>query len=152
YGHVSWERVLSGPGLVDVYRFLRETSGLPEPPALRQRLAAEDPAAAIAEVALEDGDPVCVRALELFVSAYGAEAGNLALKALALVGVFIAGWIAPKIRPFLTRADFPAAFTDKGRLSELMSTIPVHLVLEPAAALLGAARCARALAAGRDGP
>jgi glucokinase len=152
YGHVSWERVLSGPGLVDVYRFLRESGGLPEPSALRQRLAAGDPAAAIAEVALEAGDPVCVRALEVFVSAYGAEAGNLALKALALGGVFIAGGIAPKIRPFLARASFLAAFNDKGRLSELMSTIPVHLVLEPAAALLGAAQWARALAAGRDGP
>lgn len=152
YGHVSWERVLSGPGLVDIYRFLRRSGARPEPDWLHERLAGADAAATIAEVALEDGDPVCARALDLFVSAYGAEAGNLALKALALGGVFLAGGIAPKIRRRLTRGDFLAAFTDKGRLSDLMRAIPVHVVLEPAAALLGAARCARALAAGEEAP
>jgi glucokinase len=152
YGHVSWERVLSGPGLVDIYRFLRESGAGPEPDWLRERLAGADPAAAISEVALEDADPVCARALDLFVAAYGAEAGNLALKALALGGVFLAGGIAPKIRRRLARGGFLAAFTDKGRLSDLMAAIPVHVVLDPAAALLGAARCARALAAGEDVP
>jgi glucokinase len=152
HGHVSWERVVSGPGLVDIYRFLRESGALPEPDWLRQRLLETDPAATVAEVALEGGDPVCARALDLFVAAYGAEAGNLALKAFAIGGVFVAGGIAPKIRGRLARGDFLAAFTDKGRLSDLMAGIPVHVVLEPAAALLGAARCARALAAGEDVP
>jgi glucokinase len=152
FGHVSWERVLSGPGLVETYRFLRARSARPEPDWLRDRLAGDDPAAVIAGAGLEASDPVCVQALDLFVSVYGAEAGNLALKALALGGVYVAGGIAPKIRARLVRGDFLAAFTDKGRLSDLMASIPVHVVLEPAAALLGAARCARALAAGEDGP
>ncbi|HXG15510.1 MAG TPA: glucokinase, partial [Calidithermus sp.] len=152
FGHVSWERVLSGPGLVETYRFLRERSARPEPDWLRERLAGDDPAAVVAEAALEGRDPVCGQALDLFVSVYGAEAGNLALKALALGGVYVAGGIAPKIRRRLARGDFLAAFADKGRLGGLMASIPVHVVLEPAAALLGAARCARALAAGEQSP
>jgi glucokinase len=145
-GHVSYERVLSGPGLLNVYRFLRETSGLAEPAWLRERMAEEDPSAAVSEAALADADEICVRALELFVSVYGAEAGNLALKGLALGGVFVAGGIAPKIRARLADGAFTQAFCDKGRLADLMAAIPVHLVLEPRTALLGAARVALGLA------
>jgi glucokinase len=146
FGRVSYERLLSGPGLLNIYRCLREASGEPEPPWLAARLATEDPSAAVSTVALERADPVCVQALDVFAAVYGAEAGNLALKALALGGVFLGGGIAPKIRPKLEDGTFIAAFTDKGRLTPLMEGIPVHLVLEPRAGLLGAARLAASLA------
>jgi len=144
FGSVSYERVLSGPGLVGVYRFLRSV-GAPEPGWLTQRLAEEDPAAVISEAALQHRDSVCEAALDLFVSVYGAEAGNLALKALALGGVYVAGGIAPKIRLRLADGTFMAAFRDKGRMTELLSQVPVHVVLEPRTALLGAAHVAHAL-------
>jgi glucokinase len=145
FGSVSTERVLSGPGLVNIYRFVRETAAAAEPSWLTERLATEDPAAVVSDVALENGHPWCVEALELFVSIYGAEAGNLALTGLALGGVFVAGGIAPKIRPALLDGRFVAAFRDKGRMGDLMAGIPVHLVLESRAALIGAARVAMAL-------
>ncbi|MBI4636431.1 MAG: glucokinase [Candidatus Rokubacteria bacterium] len=148
-GHVSWERVLSGPGLHNVYRFLRDTGRAAEPPWLRERLAAGDPGVVITEVGLAGGDPLCAGALDLFVSLYGAEAGNLALKALAVGGVILAGGIAPKIRAKLAGETFVRAFRDKGRFATLMSRIPVHVALDPAAPLLGAAGVARDLAAGR---
>lgn len=144
-GHVSWERVLSGPGLVNIYRFVRDLGGAVEPPWLTERLATEDPASVVSDVALANGDRCCVEALDLFVSIYGAEAGNLALNGLALGGVFVAGGIAPKIRPALLDGRFVATFRDKGRLADLMARIPVHLVLEPRTALIGAARVAMTL-------
>lgn len=145
--HVSWERVLSGPGLVNVYRFLREFRGAPEPAALAERMAREDPSAVVSQAALAGSDPVAVEALDLFVSLYGAEAGNLALTALAVSGVFVAGGIAPKILPRLTAGGFTAAFRAKGRFAAMMDNIPVRVALEPRSALLGAARVAAALAA-----
>lgn len=145
FGHVSYERVLSGPGLHNIYRFLRDSGRAPEPRWLTDRLLREDPAAVVSEVALAGTDQLCAKALGLFVSIYGAEAGNLALKALALGGVFIGGGIAPRIRPKLGDGRFIAAFRDKGRYADLMASIPVHLVLNPRAALLGAAQVARAL-------
>jgi len=148
HGRVSYERVLSGPGLLAVYRFLRQGSGVPEPAWLAARMAADDPSAAIAEAALDGEDAVCGRALDLFVSVYGAEAGNLALKALALGGVFVGGGIAPKIVERLSGGGFVDAFRDKGRLADLMATIPVHVVLDDRAALLGAALVGLALARG----
>ncbi len=144
-GRVSYERVLSGPGLYNVYRFLRDTGGLPEPSWLHDRIATGDPSAVVSEVGLAGGHPLCVQALDLFVSVYGAEAGNLALKALAVGGVFVGGGIAPKIRAKLADGTFVTAFCDKGRFAELMASIPVSLVLESRTALLGAARVARGL-------
>jgi glucokinase len=146
FGHVSYERVLSGPGLFTIYRFLRDTAYGPEPPWLAERLASGDPSAVVSEVALDGGHPLCIRALELFVSIYGAEAGNLALKAFAVGGVYIGGGIGPKIQPKLSDGRFATAFRDKGRFAELMASIPVHLILEPRAPLLGAAHVARSLA------
>ena len=148
-GRVSYERVLSGPGLYNVYRFLRDTGGLPEPSWLHDRIATGDPSAVVSEVGLAGGHPLCVQALDLFVSVYGAEAGNLALKALAVGGVFVGGGIAPKIRAKLADGTFVTAFCDKGRFAELMASIPISLVLEPRAALLGAAHVARGLVEGR---
>ncbi|MFQ5830671.1 MAG: glucokinase [Candidatus Methylomirabilia bacterium] len=145
FGRVSYERVLSGPGLWNIYRFLRESRHAPEPPWLRERLEREDPSAVVSEVGLGGDQPLCTKALELFVSIYGAEAGNLALKALAIGGLFVGGGIAPKIRAKLSDGTFLAAFRDKGRFAELMAAIPVHLALNPRAPLLGAAKIARDL-------
>ena len=142
FGHVSYERVLSGPGLLNIYRFLRETSGLAEPAWLGERLAAGDPSAAIAAAGLAGEDVECARALEIFVSIYGAEAGNLALKGLAVGGVFVAGGIAPKILPGLGDGLFLKSFRGKGRLADLLADIPVRVVLESRTALFGAAQVA----------
>jgi glucokinase len=138
-GHVSYERVLSGPGLFNIYRFLRDTRRLVEPQWLRDRLATGDRSATISEIGLAGGHPLCVEALDMFASIYGAEAGNLALKAMALGGVYVGGGIAPKIRAKLTDGTFIAAFRDKGRFAPLLASIPVHLAMDPRAPLLGAA-------------
>lgn len=142
YPSVSYERILSGPGLFNIYRFLRETGHGEEPPWLSERLALEDPAAVVSEVALSGKADLCVKALDLFVSAYGAEAGNLALKALATGGIYLGGGIAPKILQKLRDGTFMKAFVDKGRFSEMMSRIPVRIILNLKTALLGAAHYA----------
>jgi glucokinase len=144
-GHVSTERVLSGPGLHNVYRFLRERSGEPEPAWLSLRLAKEDPGAVVGEVGLAQGEPVCARAVERFASIYGAEAGNLALRHLALGGVMLGGGIAPKLLPALERGGFLRAFLDKGRRAPMLEGIEVSVALNPRAPLLGAASLAAAL-------
>jgi glucokinase len=143
--HVSYERVLSGPGLFDLYTFLRRESGVAEPPWLSQQLAEGDPSAAVTETALAGKDPVCVEALERFSSLYGAEAGNLALKCLAVGGVFVGGGIAPKILPALQKGTFMQGFTDKGRYREMMQGMPVKVALNPRAPLIGAAHYASQL-------
>jgi glucokinase len=142
---VSSAYALSGPGLFNIYRFLRDSGRAPEPHWLRLRIEAGDPSAAIAEVGLAGQHPLCVQALEVFASIYGAEAGNLALKALAVGGVIIGGGIGPKIRAKLADGTFRRAFCDKGRLSGMMGSIPVRLALEPNAPLLGAAKVAASL-------
>jgi glucokinase len=142
-GRVSAERILSGSGLVRLYRFLRERSGLPESPALAERFAKEDAAAVISRSALDQADPVCVQALDAFVSAYGAEAGNVALRMLATGGVFLGGGIAPKnLAAFKRNGLFMTAFLDKGRMRSLLESVPVLVVLNDRAALWGAAHCA----------
>ena len=138
-GHVSYERVLSGPGLLNIYRFLRDTRGRAEPRWLAERLQAEDPGEVVSAVALAGEDPNCVEALDMFASIYGAEAGNLALKVVALGGVYVGGGIAPKIRSKLAEGGFVEAFRDKGRFAPLMESMPVRLALESGAPLLGAA-------------
>ena len=148
FGRVSYERIVSGPGLYNIYRFLLASGGGPEGEWLRARMETGDPSAVVAEAALGQRDPRAVQALDMFVSIYGAEAGNLALKALSVGGVYIGGGIAPKIRAKLEDGTFLSAFHDKGRLSRMMTSIPVHLVLEPRAALLGAAAIARSLLSG----
>ena len=148
FGRVSYERIVSGPGLYNIYRFLLATDGAPESEWVRSRMEGGDPGAVIGEAALDNRDARSVQALDMFVSIYGAEAGNLALKALAVGGIFVGGGIAPKIRPKLEDGTFLTAFRDKGRLSSMMAAIPVHLVLEPRTALLGAAAVARSLLSG----
>lgn len=143
FGHVSYERVLSGPGLYNLYRFLRDAGHASEPQWLRDRMEREDPGAVVSEVGLAGEHPLCTAALDLFVSIYGSEAGNLALKALAVGGVFVGGGIAPRIRAKLADGPFLTAFSDKGRYRDLLASIPISLVLNPRAALLGAAHVAR---------
>ncbi|MBF6558969.1 MAG: glucokinase [Candidatus Binataceae bacterium] len=139
FGHVSFERVLSGPGLHNIYRFLAGSAPRAEAAWLTARMAAEDPSAVIGECAIDGSDPRCVHALELFTLIYAAEAANLALKYLALGGVYLCGGIAPKILPFLRRREFVAAFLDKGRLRPTLERIGIQVSLNPSAALLGAA-------------
>jgi glucokinase len=140
YQRVSCERVLSGPGLVNVYKFLRDTGKGEEPPWLAEQIHHGDPAPLISQFALEGKSPLCVQALELFVSLYGAEAGNLALKVMATGGVYIGGGIAPKIIAKLREPVFMNAFSAKGRLKPLLQNIPVRVIMNPKTALLGAAR------------
>lgn len=139
FGHVSYERLLSGPGKTAVYQFLKETGRGREPAWLAERLAEGDPSPVISEMALTDRSALCVKALKLFASIYGAEAGNLALKHLARGGVYLGGGIAPTILPFLSDGTFMQAFAAKGRLSGLLSRIPVRVILDDRAALYGAA-------------
>ncbi len=146
-GRISFERVVSGQGLTNVYEFLREVRGLEEPVWLAERLAAEDPNAVIAELALKAKSEICEKALDMFVSAYGAEAGNLALKVLAVGGLYVGGGIAPKIIEKLKDGTFMKAFTDKGRLSQLLINTPVRVILESRTALLGAAAYAESSSA-----
>jgi glucokinase len=142
FGHVSYERVLSGPGLVNVYEFLHENGYAKESPELASQLQAGDAAAAISHAALANTCPLAARALDLWVSVYGAEASNLALKVMATGGLFLAGGISPKVLPKLTGPIFTEAFLDKGRLRPLLEAIPVQVVTNDKAGLLGAARCA----------
>jgi glucokinase len=152
-GRVSWERVVSGPGLYAIYEFLRDTGRGVEPLWLRDALQQEDPSAAVSEAGLSGASELCVKALDLFVAFYGAEAGNLALKFKATGGVYVGGGIAPRIIERLKDRIFMDAFVDKGRLRSMLERIPVRVILNDDAALLGAARYA-ALRAGllADGP
>ena len=146
HDHVSTERVLSGPGLHTIYQFLKNTGIETEPPGLDESLElADDPSAFISGKALEGGIPIAVRALEMFVSIYGSEAGNLALKATSTAGVYVGGGIAPKILPFLKKDLFMSAFLAKGRMRKLLESMPVRVALDPKAALLGAACCGHQL-------
>jgi glucokinase len=142
FGHVSWERVLSGPGLLNIYNFLRDTGRGQEPDWLKQEMAKGDRASQISRHGLDGTDALCCQSLELFVSLYGSEAGNLALKIMATGGVYIGGGIAPKIVNRLRDPNFLEAFTAKGRLTELLKAIPVRVILNDQTGLLGAAHCA----------
>jgi glucokinase len=144
YGHVSYERILSGPGLVNVYEFLRENGAGEEPSGFSSPLKNSDAAAKISQAALNGTNPIAEKALDLWISVYGAEAGNLALKTMATGGIFLGGGISPKILPKLTGPAFMKAFWDKGRLRPLLEGISVKVITNDKAGLLGAARCAAA--------
>jgi glucokinase len=142
FGHVSYERILSGPGLVNVFHFLRDAGhGDPSAVVLTQ-MEGSDEAAAISRAALEGTCALCEQALDLFVAIFGAEAGNLALKTMATGGVFLGGGIAPKILTKLKGPLFMEAFRAKGRMQRLLEAIPVSVITNDRTALLGAARCA----------
>jgi glucokinase len=145
FGSVSYERVLSGPGLYNLYRFLLEAGFATESPAVAEEMLSEDRGAVITQHALRHDDPLCEKAAAMFVAIYGAEAGNLALKGLALGGVVVAGGIAPRILPLLREGDFVSAFRNKGRLAALLDSIAIRVAMNPSAPLLGAARVASEL-------
>ena len=142
YEHVSWERVVSGMGLVDLHDFLRvyRKSAVPQWQANEMREG--DAAAVISRAALSGSDDICIEALDLFVQLYGAEAGNLALKTMSRGGLYVGGGIAPKILPLFQRDIFMQAFLKKGRMSRVLEAMPVHVILNERVALYGPALCA----------
>jgi glucokinase len=140
FGHVSIERVISGPGLVDIYGWLKNSSRYREPAWLAEKIKEMEPAAAISEVGLAEGHPLCVEALNVFISVMGAAAGNLALTALTTGGVYLGGGIPPKILAKLQEPLFIQAYKNKGRFTKVLEKIPVKVILNPKAALLGAAQ------------
>jgi glucokinase len=145
FGHVSAERVVSGPGIHHIYQYLLERGIAPEVPEVAARLQREDPAAVISQAAQAGHCLLCARALDMFLEAYGAVAGSLALIGLATGGVYIGGGIAPKLWPKIADGTFLHGFRDKGRLRPLLENTPVYLIRNPLAALHGAARRAMRL-------
>ena len=139
FGRVSYERVVSGPGLMRIFSFLQETGAdIPSRQLLDASKTRQDAAELIAEFGVAKLDPLAVRALDLFVAVYGAFAGNMALATLARGGVYISGGIAPKIAAKLREGGFIRAFVHKDRFGELLATIPVHVVMNPQVGLFGA--------------
>ncbi len=145
YGHVSIERVVSGSGLVNTYKWLIDSNRFNEPEWLKQKRKEMDPAKAITEAALASKDPGCVEALNMFVSIFGAVAGNLALTGITTGGVYLGGGIPPKILSKLKEDLFMKAFTNKGRFKGFLEKIPVKVILNDRAGLIGAAYCATML-------
>jgi glucokinase len=146
-GRVSWERVVSGIGIKNIYAFLRDVEKIEEPQWLRERMATEDPNAVIGRCAEDGSSSLCFETMKTFAAAYGAVAGNIALKVLAMGGIYLGGGIAPKMLKTLGDGGFMQAFLDKGRMSPLLSSIPVRVILDETCALLGAAAFAEARAA-----
>ena len=137
YGRVSYERILCGPGLMNVYEYFKETSYQDISAWLHERIKKEDPSAVISEIGMSKKDECCEKTLELFVSVYGAEAGNLALKSLATGGVYIGGGVAPKILEKIKEGAFMQSFTNKGRLSVMVAQMPVKVILNDRHPLFG---------------
>lgn len=151
-GRISWERVVSGMGMTNIFEFLRDVRGMEVSPKLAEEIeTADDCNAVITQHALAGTSEICERTMDMFVSAYGAEAGNLALKVLSVGGLYIGGGIAPRILEKLKDGTFIKAFTDKGRLSQLLINMPVRVILESRAAVLGAAAFAEARSAELSG-
>jgi glucokinase len=146
-GRVSWERVVSGIGIKNVYAYLRDVEKLEEPAWLSDGMKSEDPNAVIGQCADDGSSDLCVQTMQMFAAAYGAETGNIALKVLASGGMYLGGGIAPKSLKTLRAGGFIEAFLDKGRLSPVLQSIPVRVILDDTCALLGAAAYAEARAA-----
>jgi glucokinase len=141
YGRVSCERILSGPGIKNIYDFLRDTNKQDEPQWLKEQMsAAPDPPALISQLALEGRAAICDQTLSLFVSIYGAETGNCALNFLSTGGIFLGGSIAAKIVPKMKDPIFMQSFLDKGRMEQLLKEMPVKIVLNDDSGIIGAAR------------
>ncbi len=143
--HVSVERVVSGQGIASIYQFLRDSKFATETPEIAERIKlwereskkTIDPAAIISQAAFKQSDRLCEKTMDIFIEAYGAETGNLALKLLSYGGIYIAGGIAGKILPLMQDGRFLSTFKDKGRVSTLIEAIPVHIVLNPQVGLVG---------------
>ena len=146
YQHVSWERVLSGPGIENIFEFLVNTYRESPSAEVLVRMTHEDDAAVITSAALEKSCPACVKTMQMFVALYGAEAGNLALKLMSVGGMYIGGGIAPQILPLLDSDTFRNAFSQKGRLSSVVDNVPVYVIKTKKAPLFGAAHVAHLLA------
>jgi glucokinase len=141
YGRVSCERVLSGPGIHDIYDFLRDTNKAEESAEVREQIkAASDPSPLISRLALEGKSPTCEQALSIFVSVFGAEAGNCALRYMTTGGIYIGGVIAAKIAPKMQDGTFMKSFLDKGRMESILKDMPVQIIANDDAGLIGAAR------------
>ena len=145
FGHVSWERLVCGPGLLNIYNFLRDVRRVQEPNWLKLEMKQGDPASHVSRHGVDGTSALCVEALELFVSLYASEAGNLALKIMATGGIYLGGGIAPRIVDKLRSSSFLTAFSTKGRMSDLLKAIPIRVILNDKAGLLGAAHCAALL-------
>lgn len=141
-GHVSYERILSGPGFIDLYDYVVSTGKMPLEEVHRAREKLSNPTPVISDAGLRRSCPVCTEVMDHFVSLYGAETGNVALKSMTLSGIYLGGGIAPRLRHRLLEGEFITAFHDKGRFRPLLETIPIHIILNPEAGLLGAARFA----------
>ena len=139
YGHVSWERVVSGMGLPDLHNFLRGYRQVAVPQWLEDEMREGDAAAAISNAALSERDDLCSETMDIFVQLYGAEAGNLALKSMSRGGLYLGGGIAPKILPLLRRDTFMRAFLRKGRMRPVLEAMPVRVILNDRVALYGPA-------------
>lgn len=142
FDHVSPERILSGPGLVNIYSWLKSSGRYEEPDWLRDAFEGADPGRVITETALENGHELCTESLRIFVSILGGVAGNLALTGTAKGGVYLGGGIPPKILPLLKGDLFMQAFIAKGRFTDYLKDVPVRVILNPGSALLGAAQSA----------
>lgn len=138
-GRVSWERILSGPGVVSLYQYLVSGHYAPEQTMIQQEMQREDPAAVVTRHGLAGTDPLCVKALEMFVSVYGAQAGNLAVTVVATGGIYVAGGIAPRIIDKLRDGTFMESFRALGRFADFAATIPVRVIMNPDVGMLGAA-------------
>lgn len=140
FGHVSYERVCSGSGIPNIYAFLKNNGYAQESPEIKKALHdADDPTPVIAQAALDGSCELCIATLNTFVSILGAEAGNLVLKVMAIGGLYLGGGIPPKIVPKLKDGTFMAAFVNKGRFARVLAQVPVYIVLNPEAGLLGSA-------------
>jgi len=139
FGHVSWERVVSGMGIKTLYHFLTDARKEPVPDWLAERMQKEDPAAVISEVAIRHEDPVCAEAMDLFVRYLATESASLVLKLMATGGLYIAGGIPPKILPLLQHKNWEENFDNNGRMHDLSEKVPVYVVLNDKMALMGAA-------------
>lgn len=139
FGHASYERLLSGPGLYNIYLFLRDVVKMEEPYWLKERMLGQDSSQVISEEGLKKSCALCMCALDLFVSILAAEASNCVLKFMATGGLYIGGGIAPKILPKFKEATFLEAFLNKGRFRDLLQRVPIFVILNDKASLMGAA-------------
>lgn len=142
YGRVSTERLVSGPGIYSIYKWLKKNRQYEEPDWLTQKISTGDPTAVISEAALKEEDPLCMETLNIFVSIFGAVCGDLALVGMTTRGIYLGGGIPPKILPKLKEGQFMEAFCDKGRFRDVVSKIPVYVIMNTNSAMLGAAACA----------
>lgn len=150
-GRVSFERVVSGIGIKNIFAFLRDDQKMNEPDWLRERMEHEDPNAVIGTCAEDGSSEICFETMQMFSSSFGAEAGNVALKVLAHGGIYLGGGVAPKILKTMSNGEFVKAYLDKGRLSPMVQSMPVRVILDDTCALLGAAAYAEARAAELSG-